>query len=164
MFHVITMTQHQEPVTRKSIMLNTLKQPVASLAIAAFAPTAHAAKDEIYTKFLSSSGAGGYDVVAYFTEGKPVEGDSKYATEYKGADWQFSSQENLDIFNSDPDKYVPQYGGYCAWAVSQGYTASGDPLQWSVVNDKLYLNYDATIQSARCPGAEGRRPDGRATR
>lgn len=119
----------------------------ASLTLAVFAGAAHAGKDEIYTSFLSSAGAGGYDVVAYFTAGKPVKGDDNFTTEHKGADWYFSSQTNLDAFNADPDKYTPQYGGYCAWAVSQGYTASGDPRQWSVVNDKLYLNYDANIQA-----------------
>ena len=89
----------------------------------------------------------GYDAVAYFTEGKPVKGDDNFSTEYKDAEWFFSSQANLDAFLADPDRYVPQYGGYCAWAVSQGYTASGDPLQWSVVDDRLFLNYDASVQA-----------------
>ena len=106
-----------------------------------------AAKDEIYTSFFSNDGAGGYDVVAYFTNGKPVKGDDRYSAEYKDVEWLFSSQKNLDLFKQNPDMYAPQYGGYCAWAVANGYTASGDPLQWSVVNDKLYLNYDAEIQT-----------------
>ena len=106
-----------------------------------------AAKDEIYTSFFSNDGAGGYDVVAYFTNGKPVKGDDRYSAEYKDVEWLFSSQKNLDSFKQNPDMYAPQYGGYCAWAVANGYTASGDPLQWSVVNDKLYLNYDAEIQT-----------------
>ena len=121
-------------------------QILLSLSIAMYAAMAFAAKDEIYTSFLSDAGAGGYDVVAYFTESRPVEGSKDFVTEYKGAEWRFASQENLDMFLGNPDKYVPQYGGYCAWAVANNATASGDPLQWSVVNDKLYLNYDANIQ------------------
>ena len=72
-------------------------------------------------------------------------GEPKFSE--NSADWLFSSEDNLAVFKADPDRYAPQYGGYCAWAVAQGSTASGDPLQWSVVNDKLYLNYDANIQA-----------------
>lgn len=105
------------------------------------------AKDApVYTATFSSTAVSGYDAVAYFTERKPVKGNSKFSTEYKGAKWLFSSQENRDKFVATPEQYAPQYGGYCAWAVSQGYTASGDPLAWRVVNNKLYLNYDAEIQ------------------
>ena len=119
---------------------------LASPSILLITP-AFAAEDEIYTSFFSSASAGGYDVVAYFTDGKPVKGDDQYTTEYKDAEWKFASQENLDLFKENPDMYAPQYGGYCAWAVANGSTASGDPLQWSVVNNKLYLNYDAEIQA-----------------
>ncbi len=102
--------------------------------------------DEIYTGFLSKNAVGGYDSVAYFTEGRPVEGESKFATTYKGTKWLFSSQKNLDLFKANPDKYAPQYGGYCAWAVSQGYTAKGDPQHWEIFEGRLYLNFNASIQ------------------
>jgi YHS domain-containing protein len=88
----------------------------------------------------------GYDPIAYFQEGKPVEGDSDYSYEWMGATWYFSSAENRDLFAADPEKYAPQYGGYCAWAVSQGYTAEIDPEAWSVVDNKLYLNYSLDVQ------------------
>jgi YHS domain-containing protein len=88
----------------------------------------------------------GYDPVAYFDEGKPVEGDSDYSHEWMGATWYFASAENRDLFAANPDKYAPQYGGYCAWAVSQGYTAEIDPDAWSIVDDKLYLNYSLDVQ------------------
>ena len=105
------------------------------------------AKDPlVYTGTFSNTAVGGYDPVAYFTENKPVKGSSKISTEYKGARWYFSSIENRDKFMATPSQYEPQYGGYCAWAVSQGSTASGDPLYWKVVNNKLYLNYDADVQ------------------
>jgi YHS domain-containing protein len=89
----------------------------------------------------------GYDPVAYFEEGKPVEGDSDYSHEWLGATWYFSSAENRDRFAADPERYAPQYGGYCAWAVSQGYTAEIDPEAWSVVDGKLYLNYSKDVQA-----------------
>lgn len=117
------------------------------VAFVLFSGPVFAAEDEIYTSFLSSAGAGGYDVVAYFTEEQPVEGDSKWSHEYKDAQWYFSSQANLEQFIAAPDKYVPQYGGYCAWAVAQNELASGDPLLWSVVDDRLYLNYNADVQA-----------------
>lgn len=107
---------------------------------------AMAAKAQIYTGFLSSQAVDGYDPVAYFTEGRPVEGSAKFETEYQGATWRFASQENLARFRADPESYAPRYGGYCAWAVSQGYTAKGDPKYWRIVGGKLYLNYDASVQ------------------
>lgn len=88
----------------------------------------------------------GYDVVAYFTKGKPTKGSSDFETTYQEATWRFESQANLDAFKSNPDRYIPQYGGYCAWAVSQGTTADTNPNNWKIVDDKLYLNYNTKIQ------------------
>lgn len=114
---------------------------------AALPGAAMAAKPPVYTAPLSDVAVGGYDVVAYFTQGKPVKGDKAFQTEWKGAEWRFSSAANLAKFKANPAAYAPQYGGYCAWAVAQGYTASGDPQQWKIVGGKLYLNYNADIQS-----------------
>ena len=101
----------------------------------------------IYTGTFSSQAVSGYDTVAYFTEGKPVKGNPEFKTEYKGAEWRFASQANLDAFKANPDKYAPQYGGYCAYAVgAKNALVSADPEAWSIVNDKLYLNYDKDIQ------------------
>ncbi len=126
--------------------MNIYRRLILATALIFTSNMAFATEDEIYTKLFSSLGAGGYDVVAYFSAAKPVEGSDNFSTAYKDADWNFSSQANLDEFKSNPDKYVPQYGGYCAWAVAQGELYSGDPLQWTVLNDKLYLNYDAEVQ------------------
>ncbi len=90
---------------------------------------------------------GGADPVAYFTEGAYVPGTEDYTHDWGGATWQFASVANRDAFASEPDRYAPQYGGFCAWAVSQGYTAPIDPTAWKVVEGKLYLNYDAKIQA-----------------
>jgi len=104
------------------------------------------AKDPVYTGTLSSLAVSGYDPVAYFTEGKPVEGSSDYEYKWKGATWRFANAKDLEAFKADPEAYAPQYGGYCAWAVSQGYTASSDPAAWTIVGKKLYLNYSKKVQ------------------
>ncbi len=89
----------------------------------------------------------GYDPVAYFTEGEAVEGSAEFVTEYNGAQWRFASAENRDRFAADPEKYAPQYGGYCAWAVANNYTASTDPDAWSIKDGKLYLNYSKFVRA-----------------
>ncbi len=107
-----------------------------------------AAADQIYTGFFSNKALGGFDTVAFFTDGKPVKGQSEFKTEYKGATWLFSSQQHLDLFNADPEKYAPQYGGYCAWAVgAKNDLAPGDPKYWHIVDNKLYLNYNQSVQN-----------------
>jgi YHS domain-containing protein len=116
----------------------------AVLILAPFAAQAKSA--EIYTGFLSSTAVGGHDPVAYFTEGRPVAGKSDFTHQWKGVTWRFASAKNRDLFKAKPEAYAPQYGGYCAWAVSQGYTAKGDPNHWKIVDGKLFLNYDANVQ------------------
>lgn len=88
----------------------------------------------------------GTDPVAYFTQGSPVAGSPALIHEWMGAKWQFSTPENRDAFAADPEAYAPQYGGYCAYAVSEGYTASTTPKAWKIVDGKLYLNYSRRIQ------------------
>ncbi|MEM1255202.1 MAG: YHS domain-containing (seleno)protein [Cyanobacteria bacterium P01_H01_bin.21] len=88
----------------------------------------------------------GTDPVAYFTEGGPVAGSSEFTYTWNNATWQFASAENRDLFAANPEQYAPQYGGYCAWAVSQGYTAAIDPNAWKIVDGKLYLNFNKGVQ------------------
>jgi YHS domain-containing protein len=88
----------------------------------------------------------GYDPVAYFTEKKPVRGVPGYKAEYKGSTFQFLSQANRDAFVADPTRYAPQYNGFCAFGVAQGYKAAIDPAAFTIVDNKLYLNYDGTVQ------------------
>ena len=88
----------------------------------------------------------GYDVVAYFTQAKPVAGKADFSHSWNNAEWRFASAENRDLFAANPEKYAPQYGGWCAWAVSQGYTAPIDPEAWRIVDGKLYLNYSKSVQ------------------
>ncbi|MEM9154194.1 MAG: YHS domain-containing (seleno)protein [Cyanobacteria bacterium P01_F01_bin.33] len=88
----------------------------------------------------------GADVVAYFSESSYVPGRAEFAYEWGGATWQFANAQNRDEFVKNPGQYAPQYGGFCAWAVSQGYTAPVDPTAWEIVNGKLYLNFNASVQ------------------
>ncbi len=122
--------------------------PVLTCLIAFIAASTNAqAADAIYTSPFNNNAAGGYDVVAYFSDGAPVKGSAEFQLEYEGANWRFSSAENLAAFEASPDAYAPQYGGYCAWAVSQNYTARGNPKNWTIVDGKLYLNYSDKIQA-----------------
>ena len=123
---------------------------------------AFAKKPTVYTGIVRGTGAGGYDVVAYFKSGKAVKGTSKFKTKYKGATWRFSSADNLAAFKASPARFAPAFGGYCAWAVSQGYTAKGDPRHWSIVGGKLYLNYNAGIKSKWKQNAASNIQKGRA--
>ena len=88
----------------------------------------------------------GADPVAYFTQGEAVIGSSEFEYEWNGATWRFASAEHRDLFAGNPEDYAPQYGGYCAWAVSQGVTAPVEPDAWRIVDGKLYLNYDQRVQ------------------
>ena len=100
-------------------------------------------------KVFSRGGAAirGYDPVAYHLEQKPVKGDSAYQLEWKGYDWRFKSAANRDLFAADPEKYAPAYNGFCAYAVSEGYTASTVPEAWTIRNGRLFLNYSLSVRS-----------------
>jgi hypothetical protein len=89
----------------------------------------------------------GYDAVAYFTEGKAVPGTPQFEHAWSGARWRFSTAANRDAFAAAPGTYAPQFGGYCAWAVSRNYTADIDPAAFAVVNNKLYVNYSTFVQA-----------------
>jgi YHS domain-containing protein len=89
----------------------------------------------------------GYDAVAYFADGKPVKGSDEFRHEWMNATWRFASAEHRDAFAKEPEKYAPQYGGYCAFGVSRGYAVPVDPEAWKVVDGKLYLNYNKDVQT-----------------
>jgi YHS domain-containing protein len=88
----------------------------------------------------------GYDPVAYFKQHKPVKGSADYTTTHGGSTFHFASAANRDAFVADPARYAPQYGGFCAYAVANGYKAKIEPDAFTLVNGKLYLNYDQSIQ------------------
>ena len=104
-----------------------------------------AQQDEVYVK--DSIAINGYDVVAYFKEGKPVRGNVAFNVSYKGASWHFANKENAELFKANPGKYEPQYGGYCAFGCSRGYKAKTSPDAWTIVDGKLYLNYNTDVRA-----------------
>lgn len=100
-----------------------------------------------YNTLYAGLGAKGYDVVAYFTDGKPTLGLDDYTAEYGGVSWRFASEDHRDKFAANPEKYAPQYGGFCAWGVAQGKLFDVDPVNgWKVVDGKLYLQFNGDIR------------------
>jgi YHS domain-containing protein len=103
-------------------------------------------KAPVWTGIGSNVAIAGYDPVAYFTVGRPTPGVARFKATYQGGEFRFANAANQAAFIANPARYAPQYGGYCAWAVSQGSTAGIDPNAWAIVDGKLYLNYNASIQ------------------
>lgn len=90
----------------------------------------------------------GYDPVSYFNgAGAPSKGSAKFAVTHDGAVYHFASAENASRFTADPAAFAPQFGGHCAWAMARGYLAPADPEQYAVVDDKLYLNFNAEVKA-----------------
>jgi YHS domain-containing protein len=109
-----------------------------------------------YNTLHAGLGAKGYDVVAYFREGKPVMGSERHTLSYGGVSWQFRSRENRDLFAAEPAKYAPHYGGFCAWGVAQGKLFDVDPVDgWTIHDDKLYLNFNGEINRTFAGDAAG---------
>ena len=117
---------------------------IAAIFVGAFA--AEAQRDPISDR--GGSALKGYDTVAYWTQNEAVKGDKKITAEYKGATFRFASEENKALFVANPEKYLPEYGGYCAWAIGKSKTgfAPGNGKYWKFVDGKLYLNYDKGVQ------------------
>jgi len=104
-----------------------------------------AQESEVYNP--SKKAIRGYDPVAYFTEGKPTQGNTQFIYFWKESDWYFVSAENLQLFKKNPEKYAPQYGGYCAYGMSNGYKAPTEPDAFTIVDGKLYLNYNKDVRN-----------------
>jgi YHS domain-containing protein len=86
----------------------------------------------------------GYDTVAYFKDGKALKGNESFTFKWHDMTWYFSTKENRDLFVASPEKFAPQYDGYCAWALTEARIAKTDPEVWKIVDGKLYLNCSAT--------------------
>jgi len=128
------------PLSRRHLLLALAALGTAPLLTA----KARAGTPPVYAE--GGLAVDGTDVVAYFTEGRPVAGDPAFTHDWRGVTWRFASAANRDAFAAEPERYAPQYGGYCAWAVSEGYTASTVPEAWRIVEGKLSLNYPRRIQ------------------
>ncbi|GJM27886.1 MAG: hypothetical protein DHS20C17_05210 [Cyclobacteriaceae bacterium] len=102
---------------------------------------------QVNQSMFSNEAINGYDAVAYFNENQAVAGNEKFSYQWKNAHWKFSSEENLQLFKSNPERYTPEFGGYCAFAVSKGFTANIDPEVFGIVDNKLYLFDNEGVKS-----------------
>lgn len=127
-------------ISRRSLLAAALAAPLMAL----LPGHGFAASPKVYT--ADGAALGGTDVVAYFTDGAAVAGDAGITHDWNGATWRFATEANRAAFAADPEAYAPQYGGYCAYAVSEGYTAPTNPEAWRVEDGKLYLNYSKGVQ------------------
>lgn len=120
-----------------------------TLSLAVFVLTVitqvHAQKAEVYSP--GGKAIKGYDPVAFFTDAKPVMGADSLTYSWNGATWWFATREHLERFKADPEKFAPQYGGYCAYGTSQGHKAPSEVDTWTVLNDKLYFNYNQKVKA-----------------
>ena len=121
-----------------------MKKMLLLIAMAGFFVAGFAQKSEVFIN--KGYAINGYDAVAYFSAGKPVEGKKTFLYQWHNAYWLFSTKQNLDSFSHNPEKYAPQFGGYCAYGVSEGHKATTEPDAWTIVDGKLYLNYNKDVQ------------------
>ena len=126
-----------------SILHSTRLMAVFFTALFTFLGSAAAAEPPVNTLKTSLFGGrtdtaiNGYDTVAYFTDNKPLEGRDNLVTEWMGAKWKFATQANLELFKANPEKYAPQYGGYCAYGITQDALVKIEPEQFTIRDGKL---------------------------
>ncbi len=128
-------------LTRRALLVAALAVPVAGTILR----PAFANEPEVFAP--GGVAISGYDPVAYFTEGKPVAGDVHHALMWRGATWYFASAETMEAFEMNPAAYAPQYGGYCAYAMSKGSIASTAPDAFTVKDGRLYLNFSTEVRA-----------------
>ncbi|MEM1363526.1 MAG: YHS domain-containing (seleno)protein [Pseudomonadota bacterium] len=127
-------------LARRNLILSCIAFP----AMVLIGGPAAARSPEIYTE--NGIAVDGSDVVAYFTDSRPVQGKGSITHDWRGATWRFASARNRAAFIADPEAYAPQFGGYCAWAVSNDYIAPTVPEAWTITDGRLYLNYSKGVQ------------------
>lgn len=125
-----------EPTRRGALRILTLGFAAATATMI----SARTARARIFTGFIEGTAVGGFDAVAYHTQGEAVPGDPAVTLSHEGATWRFTSEANRALFEANPDAYAPEYGGHCAWATAQGYLAQGDPEIWRIFDGRLFLN------------------------
>jgi YHS domain-containing protein len=130
--------------------LKTIGKNVALVLFGALLGTAAASMTAGSPQAINRDRSGlaidGYDPVAYFVDGRPLRGRAEIEHVWNGTRYRFATEANRERFVKSPEAFVPQYGGFCAYAVSRGYTADIDPLAWRIVDGKLYLNYSPRVQ------------------
>ena len=138
----------------RRLLITTVAALAVVVAVTTFARTvsrtgtapAHGSQYLLFTNEQNVA-VGGYDVVSYFLDGKPAAGDDRFTTRWHGATWKFANAEHLKEFESNPERFAPQYGGYCAWGVAaKDDLFETDPNAWKIVDGKLYLNFNSEVQ------------------
>lgn len=122
-----------------------MKKTFFLLLLIATITGAKAQNAEVFTGKLGA--INGYDPVAYFTDGKAVKGDAKFTYSWKDADWHFATAKNREEFKANPEKFAPQFGGYCAYGASQNHKAATEPEAFTIIDEKLYLNYNQAVRA-----------------
>jgi YHS domain-containing protein len=130
-----------------------LRALILAFAAALFALSGPVSADEPVFHGREGIAIGGYDTVSFFIGDQPVEGSAEYAVMWKGVVWRFASARNQEVFESNPRAYAPRFGGYCAYAVSQGYLASGSPSDWQIVDGRLYILHNGEVHRMWQPQA-----------
>jgi YHS domain-containing protein len=133
-------------LTRRKFAAAVFVLAGAAIALSAWQASEAGAKPRINTLGLRGVAIKGYDPVAYFTERAPTRGKKAFSLRHGGVEWRFASAKNKASFAADPQKYMPAYGGYCAYGVSRGYLVKIEPDAWSIRDGRLYLNYDRSVQ------------------
>ncbi len=129
------------------MMKKALAALALTVALTGLTQAGAAMAGPVFTGQEGEVAVSGYDAVSYFTgDGTPAKGSPEHAVMHKGAVYQFVSIANAETFRADPERYAPQYGGHCAWAMARGSLAPGDPMQSRVVDGKLYLNFNAEVR------------------
>lgn len=125
-----------------SLGTRTMGWSLRSLALAALLATSATVAGERINKDAEDLAILGYDTVAYFTDGQPVKGSPEFEHVWQDARWRFASAEHKTLFVGDPDRYAPQFGGFCTGGMSLGRLSPIDPGAWVIVDGRLYLHYD----------------------
>lgn len=129
----------------RQLVTQSLRAMVMTVAVLLAADLAAVSAGEFFER--EQLAIGGYDPVAYFTEQRPVKGSPEFQSVHRGSTFQFASDAHRQAFAADPDKFAPQYGGYCAYGMAKGYKAKIDPAAFTVVDGKLFLNYNDTVRA-----------------
>ena len=120
-----------------------MKKTIYIVALLLFSVLAKAQTSPYYCE--KGMAIGGYDAVAYFMQHRAVKGSEAFSYEWNNAQWLFSSQSHADLFKKNPEKYAPQYGGWCAYGVSENHKSPTDPEAFTISGGKLYLNYNTKV-------------------
>ena len=121
-----------------------MKTMISLVAICLLATALHAQQSAVFS--TNGKAIKGYDPVAFFKESKAMKGSDSLHYQWNNATWLFASKDNMQAFESNPEAYAPQYGGYCAYGTAEGHKAPTETETWTIANGKLYFNYNKKVK------------------